>query len=339
MRAVVYDAPRSFSVREIPTPDPGPGEVRIKVLACGVCGTDLHLHNGEFLANFPMTPGHETVGLIDAIGDGVSEFNIGEQVVVNPNSACGECSFCIEGRPLLCTHFEGIGSTKPGGFAEYLIAPVSQVFTAEGLDPEVAVFTEPTACACHGLDTIAPHDSPTALVLGAGPSGVLVAQLLHTVGGAAVTIAAPTQFKLDTARSLGVDATFTMTRGELDSDVQRLLDLSGGEGFDIVVEATGNQAVAQATLKLVRSGGEYIVYGVVPEDARIEVSPFELFRRELTIKGTFAEIDSFEDALRALRHAKARTTGMITHRFSLDQYGEALAALGDPNAHKIIIVP
>ena len=155
MRAVVYDSPGEFTVRDVPTPEPGPGEVRIRVTAAGMCGTDVHLHEGQFLATFPLTPGHETVGVVDAFGPGPHEdgsgapLKVGQQVVVNPNSSCRLCGYCTEGRPWLCDEFAGIGSSTPGGFAEYLIAPVDQVFDATGMEPDLAVFAEPSACIAH----------------------------------------------------------------------------------------------------------------------------------------------------------------------------------------------
>lgn len=340
MRAVVYDAPRSFTIADVPTPEPGPGEVRVKVTQTGVCGTDLHLHEGQFLAAYPMTPGHETVGTVDALGEGVDGLTPGEQVVVNPNSSCGRCAFCREGRDLLCDSFSGIGSTLPGGFAELMLAPAAQVFSVADLPADVAVLTEPTSCVAHGIDVIRPRPGSTALVFGAGPTGVLLAQLLRAGGVAHVTNAAPTAFKLELAARLGADATYEMDRGDLPGDVQRLRELSGGSGFDIVVDATGAAPVAEVLVPLTRSGGTAVFYGVTDEAARVQISPYDIFRREISIKGSFAEISSFPAAIAALRSGRARTDGLITHRFALDGYGAALEALrSDPTAHKVVVVP
>jgi D-arabinitol dehydrogenase (NADP+) len=340
MKAVVYDAPRSFTVKEVPTPEPGPRGVRVRVTQTGVCGTDLHLHEGEFLAAYPMIPGHEIVGVVDRTGQEVEDLEPGQQVVLNPNSSCGNCAFCRAGRRLLCPHIAGLGSNRPGGFAEYVVAPVEQVFSAEGMDPDTAVFTEPTSCAMHGTDVLRPVAGSTALVLGAGPTGLLLAQLVARSGAAHVTVASPVPFQLTTARALGLDATFEMDRDDLPGDVARLLALTGGAGYDIVIDATGVATVIQACLSLTRSGGTTLFYGVANEQDRIQVSPYEIFRRELTIKGSFAEIDSFPAALVALRSGRARTDGIITHRFPLEQYGDALDAVrGDSSAHKVVITP
>ncbi|MFJ8023554.1 zinc-dependent alcohol dehydrogenase family protein [Streptomyces sp. NPDC096311] len=337
MKAVVYSAPREFAVRDVPTPEPGPREVRVKVTQTGVCGTDLHLHEGQFLAAYPMIPGHETVGVVDCLGHRAEGFQLGEQVVINPNTSCGNCPFCREGRPLMCEHIKGMGSNRPGGFAEYVVAPVESVFSAEGMHPDLAVFTEPAACAMHGVDVVRPTPGSKALVLGAGPTGLLLAQLLGSSGAAHVTVAAPVDFQLKTATALGVDATYEMDRGRLAGDVADLLALSGGGGYDIVVDATGVARVSEATVALTRNGGTALLYGVADENDRIQVSPYEIFRRELTIKGSFAEIDSFPAALAALRSGRARTDDLITHRFPLDDYGLALETVRGGAAHKVVI--
>lgn len=340
MKAVVYDAPRSYAVREVPIPEVGPGEVRIKIDQVGLCGTDLHIHHGDFNAVFPLIPGHELVGVVDALGEGVDRFTVGEQVTVNPNVFCGYCDYCLSGRLILCSNSKGLGSNYPGFFAEYVTASALLVFSVEGLAKDTAVFTEPTACAMHGLETLNLRPGSSALVFGAGPTGLLLAQLIANGGAASVTVAAPTQFKLDRAAALGIDTTVLIDRGEPDATKQKLLDFSGGEGYDVVVEATGSTAVGDICVPLTRSGGTVLVYGVTRADEVVTFHPFDVFRREITIKGSFAEMTSFGAAIAALRAGRARTEGIITHRFSLDDYGRALDTLAhDRAAHKVVIVP
>ena len=340
MKAVVYDAPKQYSVREVPTPEPGPGEVRIKVHQVGVCGTDVHIHHGDFGAVFPLTPGHELVGTIDALGEGTGRFAVGEQVTVNPNVYCGRCDYCLAGRLILCSDMKGLGSNFPGFFAEYATVREDLVFSVEGIHPDTAVFTEPAACAMHGLETLQIRPGATALVLGAGPTGLLLAQLIRSGGAASVTVAAPTPFKLDTAKALGVDQTILIDRADMEANRARLLDASGADGYDYVVEATGSTEIGNICVPLTRNGGTVLVYGVTRADETVSFHPFDVFRREITIKGSFAEMTSFGAAIRALRSGRARTDGIITHRFSLDDYGKALDAVArDRSAHKVVIVP
>jgi D-arabinitol dehydrogenase (NADP+) len=338
MKAVVYDAPRSYQIKEIPRPETGPGEVRIKVDQVGVCGTDVHIHHGDFNAVFPLIPGHELVGVVDERGDGVTRFKVGEQVTVNPNVYCGYCDYCLSGRLILCSNLKGLGSNYPGFFAEYVTVSELLVFSVEGLERDTAVFTEPAACAMHGLETLNPRPGSKALVFGAGPTGLLLAQLIASGGAASVTVAAPTQFKLDRAAALGLEHQVLIERDDAEGNMAKLREASGGDGYDVVVEATGSTTVGDICVPLTRNGGTVLVYGVTRAEEVVKFHPFDVFRREITIKGSFAEMTSFGAAIAALRTGRAKTDGIITHRFSLDDYGKALDAVAsDPTAHKVII--
>jgi D-arabinitol dehydrogenase (NADP+) len=340
VKAVVYDAPRSYSIEEVPDPQPGPGEVRIKVIQVGICGTDLHIHNGDFNATFPLIPGHELVGTVAAIGSGVTRVKIGEQVSVNPNVSCGLCDYCLAGNPIRCSALQGLGSNFPGFFADYVVVNERLVYSTEGLPIDTAVFTEPASCAMHGLERLRIWPGSSALVFGAGPTGLLLAQLIKSGGAASVTVAAPTQFKLDRASAFGIDKTIQISRADAAANKRQVMDASDGRGYDIVVEATGATAVGDLCVGLTRSGGTVLVYGVTRADETIAFHPFDVFRREISIIGSFAEITSFASAIAALRSGRIKTDGMITHRFPLDQYGAALACLRtDKSAHKVVIVP
>jgi D-arabinitol dehydrogenase (NADP+) len=341
MKAVYYEAATAWSVTDIPTPQAGPGQVRIKVEQVGVCGTDLHIHEGDFGAVFPLVPGHELVGVVDQLGEGVTRFQVGEQVTVNPNVYCGECAYCLAGRLGQCANSKGFGSNFPGFFAEYAVADQTLVFSTEGLPKDTAVFSEPTSCAMHGLETLQMRPGGSTLVFGAGPTGLLLAQLIASGGASSVTVAAPSQFKLDTAKQLGVDRVVRISRDDPEGNIAALLAASPhGDGYDAVVEATGATAVGDICVPLTRRGGTVLVYGVTRDDEIVKFHPFDVFRREITIKGSFAEMTSFGAAIDALRGGRVRTDGLITHRYPLEEYGQALETLrSDPTAHKVVIVP
>jgi D-arabinitol dehydrogenase (NADP+) len=210
-----------------------------------------------------------------------------------------------------------MGVHRPGFFAEYASADHRQVFSVDGLEPDTAVFSEPSACAMHGLETLDLRPGGSALVL--------VADIVP--------------FKLETASGLGVDNTVHISE-DAAANIDILRDASpNGDGYDVVVEATGVTAVGNICVPLTRNGGTVLVYGVTRPDERLSVSPFELFRREITIKGSYAEMTSFAAAIAALRTGRVRTDGIISHRFPLDDYGRALETLAsDPTAHKVLIV-
>jgi D-arabinitol dehydrogenase (NADP+) len=155
-----------------------------------------------------------------------------------------------------------------------------------------------------------------------------------------VTVAAPTQFKLDRASALGASQTVLITRGDPQGNLEKVRAAAGGDGYDVVVEATGATGIGDICVPLTRNGGTVLIYGVTRGDEVVTFHPFDVFRREITIKGSFAEMTSFAAAIAALRGGRARTDGLITHRFPLDEYGKALDALAnDRTAHKIVLVP
>jgi len=338
MRAVIYDRPEHFEVREVPTPVPGPGEVLLKVLVAGVCGTDLHLHVGEFGPTYPLTPGHEFVGEVVALGVGADEDLLGHRVVVDNTAACGRCVECRRARPAYCQVLVAQGVNAPGGFAEYVLTDANRCFVVDDLDPEVAVLTEPTACVVHGLDRLGLAPGADVLIFGAGPTGLILVSLLGRSGAGRLTVAAPTAEKLELARARGADEIVPMDRRQPDEAHRRLRELAP-TGFDVVVDATGALSVLGPTLGLTRTGGTVFVYGMTAEATQWPVAPYDIFRRELTIKGSFAQQFSFDRALAALRTGRVDPTGLINRRFGLDEYAEALDAVSDSSVVKSVLVP
>lgn len=338
MRAVVYDEPGRFELRDLPVPKPGPGEVLIRILVAGVCGTDLHLHLGEFGPTYPLTPGHEFVGEVVSVGSGVAEDIIDRRFVVDNTDSCGHCVECRRARPAFCRNLVAQGVNAPGGFAEYVVTSIGRCFAVDDLEPETAVFTEPVACVVHGLDVLRLQPGANVLLFGAGPTGLVLTQLLARSGAGDLTVAAPTQAKLDLARAGGADRTVLVDRQNPVSSLDRLSKVAP-DGFDVVIDATGAQAILAQTLALTRIGGTVFVYGMTPQNAEWSVAPYDIFRRELTIKGSFAQQFSFDRALSALRSGRVNTEGMISKRFRLDAYDEALAAVADSSVVKAVIVP
>lgn len=339
MRAVVYEAPRRFEVRDLPLLEPGPGEVRLAVEMAGLCGTDLHIHDGGFFSKYPLTPGHEIVGRVDSLGEGVLGLSVGQRVAADNTVLCGHCFYCRRDEPLFCRNFYSLGVNGPGAFAEYVIVRAEKCFAADDLDLLTAVMAEPTACAVHGMDVLGLRPGSDVLLFGAGPTGLVLAQLLMHGGAARLTVAAPTEFKLELARHYGADHTVRMDRADPGAAMAELR-AQAPEGFDAVIEATGAVPVAELCLPLARDGGTVLIYGMAGESEVLGVRPYEVFRRELTIKGSFAQVYCFDRALMALRSGRVRTEGIVTNRFSLADFGRALAALAeDRSCLKAAVVP
>lgn len=339
MKSVRYTAAEQFTVIDKEPGDLPVGHVRLRVLASGVCGTDAHIHRGGFGVQFPMTPGHEFVGeIVDINVDGHTPVHEGERVAVDNVIVCGACAKCRDGRRGLCSNLAAYGLTHDGGAAEYVDVPAAACASVGNLPIETAVLAEPTACVVHGLDVLQPKAGADVLIIGAGPTGQILAQLLGSAGAGRVTVAAPTAAKLEVARHHGAHETVTTRRGVFEASVPTLRDLAP-EGFDIVVDATGAGNVLEHCLPLVRDGGTLMVYGMAAEDLTFPVNPYDIFRRELTIQGAFAQTNCVGRATNLLQAGRVSGESIVTHTFSLDQYADALDALGSPDCLKAVVIP
>ena len=339
MKAVQYSQPGDFTIAEVPVPRPGRDQVLVKVALGGVCGTDSHLDHGEFDPAYPLTPGHEIAGTIAELGDGVTGWEIGQRVVVDNASPCGHCPECGRGEPLFCRNFSSLGVNGPGAFAEFVLTPADKVFDASDLPVETAVLAEPLACAIHGMDVLALKPGARVVMFGSGTTGLLLAQLILHGGASHLTVAGPTQFKLDLARSFGVDRVVRISRDDPAAALAQVRELEP-DGYDVAIDATGAVDLVTGLPGLVRAGGTVFIYGMCNEDDRISWSPYEIFRRQLTIKGSFAQVNCFDRSLAYLRSNRIRTEGIVTHRFTIGQYGAALAALrSDPHCLKAVVEP
>jgi len=338
MKALRYDKPESYAVVEVPLPTLRDNDVLIKVKACGVCGTDLHIHEGEFIAKFPLIPGHETVGVVAAIGKDVKGFAVGERVCADNSELCNECFYCRRGQLLLCEKFEAHGVTMDGGFAEYCAYPAGKVFKIHNLSDVDATLLEPASCAAHGLEKIAPKIGSSVLMFGAGPTGLCLAQLLRHNGASHVVIAAPEGLKMDLAKKLDcADIYVPLSRSNPQAQFDQIKN-DNPYGFDIVVEATGSPKILEDAINYVRRGGKLVVYGVYSDAARVSWPPSKIFGDEITIIGSFSETYMFPATIGYLDTGKVKVDGIVNKTYKLEQWAECLEAMRNKSAIKAAIV-
>jgi D-arabinitol dehydrogenase (NADP+) len=338
MKAIVYDAPRQFKYKEVPEPEIQSDDVLVRIDACGLCGTDLHIHEGEFAPNFPLIPGHEFTGEIVALGGSVKGLTQKQRVVGNSNESCGKCFYCMRGDFLLCLNLQAYGVTQDGGFAQYLRIKADRIFPIGNLTSREAVMVEPSACAVHGMEVLAMKPGSDVLLFGAGPTGQVLAQLLKLNGAGRLVVAAPPGPKLELAGRLAADEIVPMDRKNPDKHRNRLRELNP-TGFDYIVEATGSAFVCEDALQFVRRGGTLLVYGVYPESETVRFNPFDLFRREITIKGSFAQIDAFPRALAYLESGKIKVNEIVTDEFALEDWAKVLEHAWARKGIKIAVIP
>jgi len=338
MRAVIFREGSRWQVETIDAPAPATGEALLTIIKTGICGTDEHLLHGGFIAKFPLIPGHEMVAEVAALGEGTVWPVVGTRVVVDNTVFCGHCEACRAGTVLYCENFVSLGCNAAGGFAEQVVVAASKLYPIGDLDPNIAVFTEPTACAMHGVDVLSLKPSSDVLIYGAGPTGLIMAQLLRMAGASRVTVAAPTASKLELARKHGAHHTVQIDRADATGGVAELRAIAP-RGFDAVIEATGSTSVLEQAVALTRTGGTVLVYGLAGENSLAAIRPYEIFSRELTIKGSFAQANCIGRALFALQSGVVSTEGLITNEVGLEDFGVALDALHDSEQIKTLVSP
>ncbi|KAJ3889490.1 chaperonin 10-like protein [Lentinula edodes] len=339
MKALWYDAPHKFSIKEVPIPQVGDDDVLLKVTCCGVCGTDGHIHEGEFISKFPLIPGHEAIGTVVEMGKNVKGFEKGDRCVADVGITCGSCFYCRRGQELLCEHFNARGVTQDGGFADYIVYQQKKLYKIKNLSDEEATLLEPAACAIHGLDKLNPQVGIEVLLLGAGPTGLILAQLLKLNGASRVVIAANKGIKMDIAKDLEAgDEYIELDRQQPEAQWKKLKE-DNPHGFDVVVEATGVEKLANESINYVRRGGTLMIYGVYENKALVHWPPSKIFGDEIKIIGSFSQTYCFPRAVAYLDSGKIKVKGMVTDVFKLEDYQAALDKMNSRKALKIAIKP
>ena len=329
MRAIVIDRPGSVAIETIADPTPSAGEVVVQVEGCGLCGTDLHLIDGDLpYQNYPLVPGHEFSGTVVAVATDVPDRWLGQRVTLDPNILCGVCDPCRRGRSNLCENYRAVGVTQGGGFAEFAAVPVSLVYPLdERLPADIAPLVEPLSCAIHGFDMLPRRFGDSYLVYGAGPMGLMMAMLAAEAHGADVGIVELQPARREIAAELGLHV--ATSADELDRP----------QGFDVVIDCTGAVAAMQDGLTRVRRGGTFQCFGVASPEARLSISPFNIYRNEISIVGSMAVHHSIGRSIDLLTRRGSELRPIVTGRFDLDEFPDAVEAARSGRGAKSIVTP
>lgn len=325
--SVIWPGGERVEVENREIPSPGPGELKIGVEASGLCGTDLHIAAGEYpFATTGVTLGHEFSGTVVEVGPGVPAFEPGDRIVVDPNIPCRVCAYCHSSRPHLCENPQALGVTLNGGLSEYAVLPATQAYhVPEGLPPEAAALTEPLACVLHAVDLGGLRPGERALVLGAGPIGVLCSMLLVAAGASEVLVSEPNPNRKEIVRGVGA--------------VPVEPDEISGSVADRVFECVGRPETMSAAVEAARPGGTVMWVGVSPPDAEVPVKPYDVFRRELTIRGSYTNPYVMDRALALLASGRLDWQNVVTHRFPLDEFGDAWTVHSEGLGLKVCVRP
>jgi 2-desacetyl-2-hydroxyethyl bacteriochlorophyllide A dehydrogenase len=335
MKVVTMTANHGVEVRERAPLEPGPGEVRVAVRACGICGSDLHmLHAGAVPGH---VPGHEIAGRIDACGEGVEGLAPGESVVVEPISSCGVCEACRSGHPIWCRQVKLYGVQLPGGMADEIVVPATRVHRVDAaLDPAVAALVEPVAVGVHALHRAGLEPGERVLVLGAGAIGLLCAFAAKALGAREVWITARHAHQAEQARALGASLILPAD----DTDARTLDALGRRDDVDVVVETVGGAA---DTLPLasaaVRPGGRIAVAGLFTTQPSLDTWPLLIKEVSLLWSNCYAsptgEPPEFETAARLVEDERERLAALCTHSLPLQDASRAFQLAADKSSGAI----
>jgi L-iditol 2-dehydrogenase len=327
MRAVVQVDEHRLELKELEPPKAGPGELLLRVVACGICGSDLSSYKRGL---FTGVLGHEVAGIVEAIGPGVVGWQLGDPVALTPSTGCGACDQCSSGAYHRCIEsLTGSGAVRPGGYAELLVAPEGRLRRLPaGLSPEVACLAEPLSVVFHGISRLGPVQGQDAAVLGLGSIGLLACAALGWRGARHVYGVDPVKLRRDLARDLGAEAVFgraSDARAELDSP-------------PLILECSGRPEALQQAIDLVAPGGTVVLLGIAI--AEVPVIPVFWITREVTVIGSInSRLEDFEEALRLLE-AKPEIGRIVTKRISLEEVPETFELLLQPkDVGKVVVDP
>ena len=311
MKAAVFYGKHDIRIEEISTPEIGERDVLIRVRACGVCGTDVHIFNGdEGAAKSPphTVLGHEFSGEVIRAGAKVSGVSAGDRVCVDPNKLCGQCDYCRSGIGHFCEHMVGIGTTVDGGFAEYCAVPESQVYKfGPELTCEKAAMTEPVSCCIHGIDLCEIECGGTVAVIGCGMIGLIMIQLARLRGAAKIIAVEPVESKRKQALSLGADVAVNPTG----CDVPKALAAAGVQRVGTVIECVGKTGTIGTAVEIAGRHSIVMMFGLTAPADTVQIRPFELFKKEITLKASYINPYTFSRALALIESGKIDVSSMV----------------------------
>jgi threonine 3-dehydrogenase len=325
---------------ERPVPVPAAGEVLLRVDAASICGTDLHLFQWDQWAAENLHPprilGHELAGTVVGIGSGVTRVHEGDLVGVESHLFCWECAQCKRGEMHLCRDLQVIGVHVDGGFAEHVVIPEANAVESNGLDAAVVALQEPMGNAVHAAFA-EPIEGRTVLVTGCGPIGLCAVGIARAAGASFVVATDTEPYRLELARTMGADLALDATDPETE---RRIIDATGGEGVDVVLEMSGAVPALHQALRVITRGGRISLLGIFNGSVPLELSD-QVIMQGLRLHGIFGRrvYDTWERTQALLRSGALDVTPIITHRLDLAEWPKAFELLESRHAGKVVLLP
>lgn len=339
MKSAVFYGKHDLRVENSPMPKVGPEDILIQVKACGICGTDVHIYEGDKGAAEVTPPtilGHEFSGVIAEVGSNVKKYKVGDRVCIDPNCYCGKCDFCRNGIAHYCTDMIGYGTTVNGGFAEYCSVNQRQVYKlGDNTTFEQGAMTEPVACCLHGMDMCNIHPGSNVVVIGGGMIGLLMLQLSKLAGAARVALLEPVESKRVVAKKLGADILID----PINENVEEELKKAGMTWVNTVIECVGKTATIQQAIDIVGNKGTVMMFGLTKPDDTIAVKPFQIFQKEIELKSSFINPYTQKRALDLIDSGRLDVSSMVYAVESLENLADILSSPELRAKGKYIISP
>ena len=325
MKSAVFYGKQDLIVEEHEMPKVGPKDVLIQVKACGVCGTDVHIYEGDKGAAEVTPPtilGHEFSGVIAEVGSEVTNYKAGDRVCIDPNCYCGACEPCRNGVVHYCEHMIGYGTTVNGGFAEYCAVNERQVYKlGDNTSFEQGAMTEPVACCLHGMDMCEIRPGHQVVVIGGGMIGLLMLQLSRLAGAAKVALLEPVESKREVGKKLGADICID----PIHEDVKARLKEEGMTWVNTVIECVGRPSTIEQAIDIAGNKAVVMMFGLTKPDETISVKPFEIFRKELVLKASYINPYTQKRALDLIDSGRLDVSSMVYEVADLDELADILS--------------
>ena len=298
-----------------------PDEVLLRVSVCSICGTDQKIVQGKSHSSPPVVTGHEFCGTVQEVGSEVCSVTTGDYVSVDPNISCGTCQFCRGGKVNLCENLRALGVDIDGGFAEYCIVPSGQCYSIRNdIPPESAALAEPLSCALYGIQKAGIRPGDSVAVIGGGLIGYLMVQLASISGAAPVLISEPIESRRNICLTVGADIGIDPRADRFSAMVRE--DTEGGA--DVVIECVGSTATVNEGIEIVKPGGTLVIFGVTPHNETVPVVPYDLYKRDIAVTGSFLNPFTFQDAVRLIGSSRINFDSLTVDKYPLDNINDAL---------------
>jgi len=325
MKALVLTEVGRLEVQELPVPVPGPGEVLVRVKACGICGTDLHIFHGDegsAKSTPPIVLGHEFSGEVAAVGAGVTGVRPGDRVAVDPNCACGGCFYCRSGKPHYCSNMLCYGTVENGAFAEYCLVKEKVCYILpDNIDYFAGAMVEPVSCCLHGIDLCAIEPGHTVLIIGCGPIGQIMTQLAKAAGAAKIAVLEPVAAKRETALRYGAAAALDPAST---ADIAGALDAFGFGKINTVIECVGNVRTMRQAIDLAGPASTVMLFGLSSPRDELTINPFnDLFKKEIRLTASFINPLTCSRSIGLMSGGRLNVNELITDKLPIEKAAEA----------------